>query len=356
MATTATFRRSWFCRDELEHQRFMDMNARLLPVNTKVLLLLALALVPAFFIGRDLDATAPAVLGILFFGAMQRLAVRLPNPEIVVFIALLGATTMIVVAAVLYNATASPVMAVVAWPVAGIAGRYARRVLAVGTAYTCIVGAGAMMLANPGILTVNPLYVTLFLVAIIASASVGAVLRDSDIDNRGAAILDPLTGMLNRHALNTRVPEIEEQSRLTGRPVGVIVADLDRFKLVNDTHGHNMGDAVLRDVAYVLRRELRAYDLAYRMGGEEFAVLLPGASVVETGAMAERLRAAVAAEPIQGLDIRISVGAACTAPGEEFEWKGLFERADVALYEAKRGGRDRVVVSGVPAAAQPTAA
>lgn len=355
-ASATTFRRSWFCRDELEHQRFVDMNARLLPVNTKVLLLLAVAMVPALFIGRDLDAVAPAVLGIVLFGVMQRLATRLPNPEVVVFFALLGATTMIVVAAVLYKATASPIMAIVAWPVAGIAGRYARRVLTLGTAYACIIGVGAILLANPGILTVNPLYVTLYLVAIIASASVGAVLRDSDIDNRGAAILDPLTGMLNRHALNTRVPEIEEQSRLTGRPVGVIVADLDHFKAVNDNHGHHVGDAVLRDVAYVLRRELRAYDLAYRLGGEEFVVLLPGASTVETQTMAERLRAAVAAEPIQGLDVRISVGAACTAPGEGFVWRELFERADAALYEAKRGGRNRVVVADVHAAARPTAA
>jgi diguanylate cyclase (GGDEF)-like protein len=274
-----------------------------------------------------------------------------------VFFALLGATTMIVLALYFYGAADSAGMALVAWPVAGIAGRYARRVLVVGTAYTCAVATAAIMVAVPGILLDEPLHVTLIVTAIIASASVGAVLRDSDIDSRGAAILDPLTGMLNRNALNTRIPEIEEQSRLTGQPVGVIVADLDRFKAVNDTYGHTMGDAVLRDVAYVLRRELRAYDLAYRMGGEEFAVLLPGASVVETGRMAERLRAAVAAEQIQGLDIHISVGAAGTAPGAEFEWKALFERADAALYEAKRGGRNRVVghedarLAVVPAAA-----
>jgi diguanylate cyclase (GGDEF)-like protein len=355
-APATTFRRSWLCRDELEHQRFVDMHARLLPVNAKILLLLVIAILPALFVGRDIDAVTPAVLGILFFAVMQRLATRLPNPEVVAFIALLGATTMIVITAYLYEATASPAMAVVAWPVAGIAGRYPRRVLAVGTAYTCSIGVVAMLLGNPGILATEPVWVTTFVFAIIASASVGAVLRDSDIDNRGAAILDPLTGMLNRHALNSRVPEIEEQSRLTGRPVGVIVADLDHFKSVNDNHGHTKGDAVLRDVAYVLRRELRAYDLAYRMGGEEFAVLLPGATVMETQTMAERLRAAVAAEPIQGLDIHISVGAACTDPGAEFTWKELFECADAALYEAKRGGRNRVVVADVPAAAHSTAA
>lgn len=334
----------------------MDMNARLLPVNTKVMGLVLLAIVPAIFYGADLKSVGPAVFGVVAFGVLQRAAIRLPNPQVVVFGALLGATTMIVVALYFYGIADSPGMALVAWPVAGIAGRYARRVLVVGTLYTCTIAAGAIMIAEPGILTTDPLHVTLIIAAIVASASVGAVLRDSDIDNRGAAILDPLTGMLNRHALNSRVPEIEEQSRLTGRPVGVIVADLDHFKSVNDTHGHNTGDAVLRDVAYVLRRELRAYDLAYRMGGEEFAVLLPGASVVETGAMAERLRAAVAAEPIEGLDIRISVGAACTVPGEEFAWKDLFERADAALYEAKRAGRNRVVVADVPAAVQPSAA
>ena len=102
-------------------------------------------------------------------------------------------------------------------------------------------------------------------------------LRESDIEHRGAAVLDPLTGMLNRSALNGRVAEIEEQSKLTGQPVGLIVADLDHFKAINDTHGHAVGDAVLRHVAYVLRRELRAYDLAYRLGGEEFAIVLLGA-------------------------------------------------------------------------------
>lgn len=355
-APATTFRRSWFCRDELEHQRFVDMNARLLPVNTKVMGLVLLAVFPALFYGGNLKSVGPALFGVIFFGALQRAAIRLPNPQVLCFVGLMGATSCIVIALYFYGAADSPGMALVAWPIAGVAGRYARRVLIVATLYTCTIAAAAIMIAEPGILTSNPLHVTLIVAAIVASASVGAVLRDSDIDNRGAAILDPLTGMLNRHALNSRVPEIEEQSRLTGRPVGVIVADLDHFKSVNDTHGHNMGDAVLRDVAYVLRRELRAYDLAYRMGGEEFAVLLPGASVVETQAMAERLRAAVAAEPIEGLDIRISVGAACTAPGEGFTWKDLFERADAALYEAKRGGRNRVVVADVPAAAQPTAA
>ncbi|MBJ7328796.1 MAG: GGDEF domain-containing protein [Solirubrobacteraceae bacterium] len=361
MAPPATsFRRSWFCRDELEHQRFMDMNARLMPVNTKVMALVMVCVIPALFFGGDIRSVGPAVFGVIFFGGLQRAALRLPNPQFLCFVGLIGATTCIVIALYFYDAADSAGMALVSWPVAGIAGRYARRVLVVGTAYTCIIAAGAIMLAVPGILTTDPLHVTLIVAAIIASASVGAVLRDSDIDNRGAAILDPLTGMLNRNALNGRIPEIEEQSRLAGNPVGVIVADLDHFKSVNDNHGHGTGDAVLRDVAYVLRRELRAYDLAYRLGGEEFAVLLPGAGLKETAAMAERLRAAVAADQIEGLDIRVSVGATATGAGEQFVWKTMFERADAALYRAKDAGRDCVVVEGLQpvdhTAAEPAAA
>jgi diguanylate cyclase (GGDEF)-like protein len=149
--------------------------------------------------------------------------------------------------------------------------------------------------------------------------------------------------MLNRTALVRRRAEIEAQSRSTGEPVGLIVIDLDHFKRVNDTQGHGIGDAVLRDVAYVLRRELRAYDLAYRLGGEEFAVLLPGADLDSTTDLAGRLHTAVGANPIAGLEITISLGVAASVAGTPFAWDAVFARADAALYQAKQGGRDRVV-------------
>jgi diguanylate cyclase (GGDEF)-like protein len=152
--------------------------------------------------------------------------------------------------------------------------------------------------------------------------------------------------MLNRTALVRRRAEIEAQSRATGEPVGLIVIDLDRFKAVNDTRGHGIGDAVLRDVAYILRRELRAYDLAYRLGGEEFAILLPGADLRATSELADRLHAAVGAEPIAGLAITLSLGVAASATGAPFSWEEVFARADAALYLAKQSGRDRVVSDG----------
>jgi diguanylate cyclase (GGDEF)-like protein len=174
---------------------------------------------------------------------------------------------------------------------------------------------------------------------------VSTVLRDSDVEHRGASILDPLTGMLNRTALNNRTAEIEHQSRLTGEPVAVLVADLDHFKTVNDNHGHATGDDVLQEVACRLRTELRAYDLAYRLGGEEFVILLLGGTPSATVATAEQLREAIAAKPIAGLDITVSVGVASSAAGASFVWDDVFARADAALYQAKADGRDRVVAA-----------
>jgi diguanylate cyclase (GGDEF)-like protein len=191
----------------------------------------------------------------------------------------------------------------------------------------------------------DPLALSLLLVAILSVHTVSTVLRDSDVEHRGAAILDPLTGMLNRTALVNRTSEIEDQSRISGEPVAVILLDLDRFKLVNDTRGHATGDTVLREVAYRLRKELRAYDLVYRLGGEEFVVLLLGGTPAATHATAEQLRAAVAAEPIVGLELTVSVGIAASPRGTAFVWDDVFNRADAALYRAKADGRDRVTMS-----------
>ena len=93
------------------------------------------------------------------------------------------------------------------------------------------------------------------------------------------------------------------------------------------------------------------YDLAYRLGGEEFAVLLPGADLRSTAELAGRLHAAVAAEPIAGLPITISLGVAASTPGTPFSWDDVFDRADAALYRAKQGGRDQVVSDAVLATA-----
>ena len=148
---------------------------------------------------------------------------------------------------------------------------------------------------------------------------------------------DPLTGVLNRRAFAARLAEEAE------RPAGLIVLDLDHFKAVNDRHGHPVGDRVLAEAAARIAAEARAVDSTGRIGGEEFAWLLPGANEAEALAAAERLRAAIRSAPFAtGLDLTASLGVCALAAGEDPD--GLLDRADRALYWAKACGRDTAVV------------
>jgi diguanylate cyclase (GGDEF)-like protein len=337
-------RASWICRSASERARFLDLHARLLVPNTRILLVLSSVIAIGYpTVDGDRRALIPALVGVVLFGTIQRRATRFARPELWVFWSVLGAMAMIAFAVAVSGLADTGAIALLAWPVGGLAGRFNNRVVVVGTVYAMGLTAATVLTADASYVLDEPLILALPLVALFAVSTLATVYRDSDIENRGAATIDALTGMLNRTALVRRSVEIEEQSRSSGEPVGLIVLDLDLFKRVNDTQGHGTGDAVLRDVARVLRRELRAYDLAYRMGGEEFAVLLPGADLQATTELANRLQAAVDAKPIAGLAITISVGVAASPAGETFSWDTVFDRADAALYLAKQGGRNRVV-------------
>jgi diguanylate cyclase (GGDEF)-like protein len=144
-------------------------------------------------------------------------------------------------------------------------------------------------------------------------------------------------------ALDNRVTELTQQSEYTGQPVGLILGDLDRFKEINDLKGHAAGDAVLTDVAYLLRKRLRAFDLVYRIGGEEFLILVPGANTRQCARIAEGLRRVVANDTLgDGTSLTISFGVAASAGGARFDYDEVFAAADEALYEAKSEGRNRV--------------
>ena len=138
--------------------------------------------------------------------------------------------------------------------------------------------------------------------------------------------------MLNRNALARRAFELEQQSAVTGEPVGIVVGDLDNFKRINDSLGHAVGDAVLTQVAYTMRKQLRAFDLAYRLGGEEFLVLIPGADLDHAQTIAETLRASVAAGRFEGEEITMSFGVSATSQGMPFEYERQLESAYSALY------------------------
>ena len=155
---------------------------------------------------------------------------------------------------------------------------------------------------------------------------------------------DALTGLPNRRALDEALARETARAARGGTSLAAVALDVDRFKGVNDAHGHAAGDAVLAAVAARAAGALRAGDVLARIGGEEFAALLPGADLARAAEVAERIRARVSAEPVDAggcaLSVTVSLGCAALEPGED--GRALLARADAKLYEAKRAGRDRV--------------
>ncbi|MCB1383036.1 MAG: PleD family two-component system response regulator [Notoacmeibacter sp.] len=172
-------------------------------------------------------------------------------------------------------------------------------------------------------------------------------LRASVAQTIEMAVTDPLTGMHNRRYLDSHLERLFERARSRGRPLSVMMTDLDRFKSVNDTHGHDAGDEVIREFARRVRRHVRGADLACRYGGEEFAIIMPDTPADIAHRVAERLRAQIEGEAFdagQGriLDVTVSIGVA-TISGADTNASAILKRADEALYEAKKTGRNKVV-------------
>jgi diguanylate cyclase (GGDEF)-like protein len=218
-------------------------------------------------------------------------------------------------------------------------------VVIVGAAITAATMFGVSVGVDPSGVANDPTRLISSLTLLIAITAIMSALMEGELEHRDRAVLDPLTGLLNRASLDARVLEIEEQAHLTGGAVSLIVLDLDGFKHVNDTFGHKRGDAVLRDVAYEIRKSLRSFELVYRIGGEEFLVLLPGVDLSEALEIAERVRHSVEEARPGELDLTISAGVATDAGGH-ITYDELFRQADVALLGAKRSGRNRVETAG----------
>jgi two-component system cell cycle response regulator len=162
----------------------------------------------------------------------------------------------------------------------------------------------------------------------------------SDREHRTRALVDPLTGVLNRHALPQRVEEISQRAAIAAAPVGVIVIDIDGFKQINELYGHQAGDRVLREVVRRLSNRVRTSDAIHRVGGDEILVLLPGADLPEVQKIAGTMCQAVSSEPCEGVGVTISCGVSATTPGVPFDFRTQFDKADAALFSAKARGRN----------------
>ncbi|GAB6196423.1 diguanylate cyclase [Lysobacter xanthus] len=200
----------------------------------------------------------------------------------------------------------------------------------------------------------NDVWLLALLIAVAAwTAHAQLQLLASLLGARREASQDALTGLANRRQADARLAAEHARCERHREPLSVLMGDLDLFKRINDRHGHAVGDLVLSATADAIAAELRASDLGARYGGEEFLVLLPEAAASDALAVAERIRARVAALRIEAgtapIRVTISLGVAQLVPGESIE--SLLARADGALYRAKSEGRDRCVVdaAGIPA-------
>jgi diguanylate cyclase (GGDEF)-like protein len=159
---------------------------------------------------------------------------------------------------------------------------------------------------------------------------------------------DELTGLWNHRIIIERLRSEVDRSSRECTPLSIILADLDHFKAVNDTYGHPSGDLVLRRIGAVFQRSVRTYDWVGRYGGEEFLIILPGASFVHASTRAEELRKAVmAVQTLEGgetIQVTVSLGVASGYPAD---YESLIRAADAALYRAKDEGRNCVMVTEI---------
>jgi diguanylate cyclase (GGDEF)-like protein len=333
--------------DQLRRERLLDMEGRLARVRKRAFVVLALSLVAS---GPWTGFWFLIPLGVagLAFAVADRMVRRSVHPERWAAIGWGLAPLAIALSIALTGKADSAALCWFALPVVTLGARFEPRGVWLGLAWTVLLMLAVTVGIDHQTVVDDPSRVIGVFALVVAIGILTGAAAESEREHRRGAVMDQLTGLLNRSALAQRLAELEQQAAHHHEAsLGLLVADIDHFKAVNDEHGHLAGDAVLRDAAYAMRKALRAFDLIYRVGGEEFVVLLPGADLAKTLEIGERLREAVGEVSSSGIHVTLSVGAT-SAAGSDVDYRSLFAAADAALYRAKRGGRDRLEVAAEP--------
>jgi diguanylate cyclase (GGDEF)-like protein len=286
---------------------------------------------------------------------IPRLVQRRADPEAFELVGSLCVTIAMATAAGLTGGTSSPIVFLLPIGVVLNGLRAGRDSILICSGVTAAVFVLVSLLEEGTAIVHEPLPMIAIL-AMQTGVTIAAVaLAEAEIGHRRASIVDPLTGLLNRHGLPDRFEELRRQALVSRAPITVVLFDLDHFKRLNDLHGHDVGDRLLREVADQIRASLRRFDLVYRVGGEEFLILLPGMAEAEGEVVAEELRHAIGQLGlVTGYGITASFGVS-GAEGAEIDFEWLYRQADQALYGAKRSGRDRVRTGRRPLLLTPTA-
>jgi diguanylate cyclase (GGDEF)-like protein len=330
----------------LDRERFLDMQARVRVARLVTIICGAALMASALPRGGGL---------ILLFGVAMLMIVvlggarleRRRRPELWVFFStVVNIQVFVALAVVLTGGPRTAWSCLLAAPVLMVGARFSTRGLLIGAPISGLLVLAATLGVDPGYVWRDPESVTIPLSMVIITAVYLQPLVASDVRHRADSTLDSLTGLLNRRGLQARMAEVAEQAALNGQPVSVVAVDVDHFKELNDQHGHDCGDRALREVAQTLREALRTFELLYRVGGDEFLLLLPGASELDAVGIAEDLRQAVLRARPLGISLTCSFGVASAQA--EVHPRTLASHADAALYDAKRRGRNRVGIQHRP--------
>lgn len=341
---------------QLRRERLMDIDARIRPYRLAAFGVLGLALL-ASGPWQGWWWLLPLAGALLAFKVGDVMEERSARPERWVAASWAVSPLMIAISVALTGSFDSPALPWFVLPLVTLASRFEWRGTVIGIGYSIALLLASTIPFDPSVLADDPVRLIHGFALMLAVTLLGGAIVQSDRDHRREAVLDPLTGLFNRSALAQRFAEQRgADGDATERRIGVLIGDLDHFKAINDEHGHAVGDAVLKDVAYELRKHLRALDHMYRVGGEEFVAVLPGADLDSAEEAAERLRAAVAAARPGGLYVSISFGVAVATGPDCANFDRLYRAADAALYQAKQDGRNSVRLAPGPLEAPPTEA
>ena len=339
---------TWLCPTEFDRARLLDMEERLQGARA----VMFGALGAGFAISVPWLGWWPVALvavQVVVYALLRPLIAASARPEYPIGLAVVLAQVLIALAVALTGAAQSPLLIVFLLGIVGLPARFGTtRVVAAGLLLTELLIFGATLGVDPSGFAADPTPAI-----VTAAASFGLVafthaLMQAESQKRSDSIFDTLTGLPNRRGLEERFEDLRAEAGRVGTPLALLLCDLDLFKSINDAHGHLRGDRVLSEAAEAISRSLRGNEQVYRVGGEEFLVVLPGCDLERAAAVAERVRIAIEAARPGGLAVTASVGLGA-AVGDEIEFDGLFREADAALYKAKRAGRNRV--AGPPPAA-----
>lgn len=335
----------WLCPTDGHRARMLDMSARVRRLRVTAMAAMGVGmLLAAPSVGWPM--VPMMIVATVALATVDRRIARATRPERVIARNIVLMTLLTGVSIALTGGATSAVMPLITVPVAVSAARFRAAVVWASAGLAAVVAFAAALVHGPAALVDDPLLLVSTLVLLVASTAATTALMDAEIEFRSQSVLDPLTGLLNRGGLEARFEEVAEQARLLDQPVCMVLCDLDHFKTVNDSFGHDRGDTVLREVTYEMRKSMRSFELFYRIGGEEFLVLLPGLDLPAGLRLAEGMRLAVETARPAGLSVTASFGVSA-ATGRDLDFLELYRAADESLYRSKRAGRNRVSVAGI---------